>query len=101
MRKNTATWLKASDGIVIIQDMMVKFANTRLAEMWGGSMDEIMNKPFIDYIHPDELPQIRLNYIDDMEGETVPNTYEASLLQKDGGTLNVELTRELLPLKAG
>ena len=46
---------RASDGTCIIQDNIVQYTNFRLAEMWGGTVKEVINTPFVDYIHPDEV----------------------------------------------
>jgi AmiR/NasT family two-component response regulator len=39
---------RANDGIVIIQNGVVKFANQILADMWGGTVDYIVGTPFTD-----------------------------------------------------
>jgi PAS domain S-box-containing protein len=82
---------RASDGICIIQDKLVKYANLRQAEMWGGTVEELINTPFINYIHPDDLPRIIDRYNRRMAGEQVPSVYEAYLRRKDGGKAYAEL----------
>ena len=82
---------KASDGIAIIQDAKIKFVNPRLARMWGGAVDDLLNKPFIDFIHPDEIPKVLERYKKRMAGKKVPAIYETILVRKDGSKLNVEL----------
>jgi PAS domain S-box-containing protein len=82
---------RANDGICIIQDKIVKYANLRQAEMWGGAVEELINTPFINYIHPDELPKILDNYNRRMAGEPVSPIYEAALRRKDGSKAYAEL----------
>jgi len=82
---------RANDGICIIQDTMVKYGNLRLAEMWGGAVEEIIGTPFTDYVHPDELPKVAARYQRRMAGEEVTPLYETVLRRKDGGKVHVEL----------
>jgi PAS domain S-box-containing protein/putative nucleotidyltransferase with HDIG domain len=82
---------KASDGIAILQDAKIKFINPRLAKMWGGTIDDLLDKPFTDFIHPDEIPKVLRRYQERMEGKKVPAIYETILVRKDGSDLNVEL----------
>jgi PAS domain S-box-containing protein len=83
---------RAKDGIVIIQDGVVKFANQRLAEMWGGMVEEVLGTPFTNFIHPDELPTIIERYQQRMAGKKVPPIYATVLLQKNGTKVYVELS---------
>jgi PAS domain S-box-containing protein len=82
---------RANDGITIIQDEVVKFANNRLAEMWGGTVEEILGTRFINYIHPDELPKVVDRYRRRLAGEPVISIYETVLKRRDGSDVNVEL----------
>ncbi|MBK5191343.1 MAG: response regulator, partial [Methanosarcinales archaeon] len=53
---------RANDGITIIQDNIVKYLNSRLAEMWGGTVEEVIGTPFTDYISPDERRKVVDHY---------------------------------------
>jgi PAS domain S-box-containing protein len=82
---------RANDGIVIIQDGVVRYVNPRLAAMWGGTVAEIVGARFTDFIHPDELPQVAERYRRRLAGESVPSTYETVLRRRDGSSVPVEL----------
>jgi len=82
---------RGNDGICIILDKIVKYVNPRLAEMWGGSAEEIIETPFTNYIHPDELTKIIDRYSRRMAGEQIPSLYETVLRRKDGSKIAVEL----------
>lgn len=90
---------RANDGICIIQDRLVKYANPQMAEMYGGSVEEIINTPFVNYIHPDDIPMVINRYNQRMAGEQVPSVYEITLRCKDGrevyGELNIGLINYL------
>ncbi|MCX5861684.1 MAG: PAS domain S-box protein [Deltaproteobacteria bacterium] len=45
----------ASEGIVILQDWQVKYANPRLKTITGYSTEEIASMPLRDIIHPDDF----------------------------------------------
>ena len=82
---------RANDGITLIQDGIMKYVNPRLAEMWGGSAQELSGTPFTEYIDPDELPAVLDRYNKRMQGEDVQHIYETVLRRKDGSKAYVEL----------
>ncbi|MBU0701121.1 PAS domain S-box protein [bacterium] len=81
---------RANDGICIIQDTLLKYLNPQLARIIGYSLEEIINTPFIDYIHPDELARCIDNYKRRMAGEEFPSIYESTLKHKDGQRIKAE-----------
>jgi len=82
---------RANDGIVIIQDGIMKYVNPRLAEMGGYTVEELVGKPFTDYASPAELPTLVDRYVRRMSGEDVEPIYETVLRRKDGSDINVEI----------
>jgi diguanylate cyclase (GGDEF)-like protein/PAS domain S-box-containing protein len=46
------------DGITIVQDGMIKFANPRESEITGYEQDCLMERPYTDFIHPDDRDNI-------------------------------------------
>jgi len=84
-------FLHAKDGICIIQNYRIKFANTYCANMLGYNLEDILNTTFQTYILPSELPRflkIRDELISDAGFE---GFYETALLAKDGSHITVEL----------
>ncbi len=63
---------RAHDGIIVIQDGIVKFCNRRTAEMWGGDCREIVGRPYQDFVDPAEFPRLRENYERRMAGKRSP-----------------------------
>jgi PAS domain S-box-containing protein len=82
---------RANDGICIIQEGIVKYLNLRLAEMWGGTVEEVTGTPFSDYVHPDERRKVVEYYKRRMAGEAIPGIYETALRRKDGSKVYAEL----------
>ncbi|UCF09564.1 MAG: diguanylate cyclase [Candidatus Bipolaricaulota bacterium] len=87
---------RAADGIAIIQDGQVVFANGRVSEIIGYSFDEIASRPFQEFIAPSDRAQVLERYELRMRGEVVPPTYEASLVHKEGRPCRVEISAGLI-----
>ncbi len=87
---------KGNDGIVVIQDGLFRFANFRMVEMAGFSLDETLGRPFIDFIAPDYKALVMNLYRARMSGKEVPNKYEAAIVTKDGREISVEINASLI-----
>jgi PAS domain S-box-containing protein len=83
---------QASDGIVIIQESIVKYANPRMGEITGSPPAEMIGTSFFEYIHPEDLSRIRMWYELKQEGERVLLPNETLLTQKNGEKIYVEFT---------
>jgi len=87
---------RANDGIVVIQDNIVKMCNHYVTEFWGGTIDQIVGRNFTDFIHPDALPEVVKRYNRRMAGESVPSIYESVLKRKDGSRFFAELNAGII-----
>ncbi|MDY6989465.1 MAG: PAS domain S-box protein [Thermodesulfobacteriota bacterium] len=83
---------RANDGIGIVQDGIMTYANPRLADMGDYPVEEVIGAPFAAFIHPDELQKVAAHYRNRMGGGNVPQSYETRLLHKDGGTIHGEIS---------
>ncbi|MFX0151516.1 MAG: PAS domain S-box protein, partial [Candidatus Hodarchaeota archaeon] len=92
--KNLIT--QAQDGIVIVQDGLIKFLNPRLASMANLNFNEVINSPFMNYIHPDALSGLVDRYNKRMAGKDVPSIYESKLILKNGIPLDVEINASVI-----
>jgi PAS domain S-box-containing protein len=81
---------RANDGIAIIEEMRFKYVNPRLAEMGGYTVQELIDKPFVEYIDPDELPMVAERHKRRLAGEEVPSIYESAIKGKNGQKVLVE-----------
>ncbi|MCK5059064.1 MAG: PAS domain S-box protein [Candidatus Aminicenantes bacterium] len=88
---------RSNDGIGIIQDGQLKYANEPLASMAGYTVAEMIGTPFSDYFHPDELPLVADRYRRRMAGEEVPQIYETVGKHKDGRNILMEINVGLIP----
>ena len=87
---------RASDGIGIIQDGTLKYANPRLSAMGGYSVEEFVDRRFSDFVHPDDLAKAIEYYGRRIEGKDAPIGYELRLLHKDGSTIYAEISGGLI-----
>jgi len=82
---------RANDGIAIIQDGVIKYANQQVMDIVGYTPEELKDTPFSRYLHPDELHKLKDRYRRRMAGEDVPAIYETILRHKDGSDVTVEI----------
>ena len=87
---------RANDGIVIIQNGVMKYVNHRLAEIGGYTIEEVINTPFADYIHPAELTKTMERYERRMSGKGIEPVYETALRRKDGSKVHVEINASIV-----
>ncbi len=86
----------ANDGIILIQDGLVSFANKKMETLLGIKLEDAINKPFLNYIHPNSLSLIENRYKQRMAGNYVPSIYETSLKRVDGTPIHVEVNAKLI-----
>lgn len=82
---------RANDGIVVIQDGILKFVNVRLAELFGGCVEEMTGTQLLDYFPPEERNKIMENYHRRITGSDFPSTYEVKALKKNGAITDIEI----------
>ncbi|HPC31690.1 MAG TPA: PAS domain S-box protein [Syntrophales bacterium] len=82
----------ASLSIVIVQDMVIKYANPRTSEAIGYSNEELLNSPVIKFVHPEDLPMIYDISQRRLRGEAVPPSYVVRLVKKDGEVIWAEFS---------
>ncbi len=77
----------ANEIIVIIQEGFVKFINPKTEEITGYSKNELLSKPFIEFIHPDDRKLVLDIHTKRMKEEKVPDTYCFRALDRKGNTI--------------
>ena len=75
----------ANEGIVVVQEGYVRFANAKALEFAGRSEHEVYSTPFQEMAHPDDRALLVGNYLKRMHGEPAPEEYEFRVLHPDGG----------------
>ncbi len=82
---------RANDGIVIVQDKHIRYANPRLGEILDYNVEELLDTSFIDYVHPHDRAKVLDRYERRMAGATIPSIYGVRLERKDGSVVQAEL----------
>ncbi len=81
----------STDGVFILQDDALQFANKALLNMTGYSFDEIRNH-FDLLLVPEEREKVLSYYHNRISGMPAPSLYETRLLTKHGTILDVEIS---------
>lgn len=88
---------QAQDGVVLIQDNVITFANPALAAMLGYAAPEaLLDTVFLDHVAPASRPLLAERVRRRLAGEEPPATYEAELLRRDGASLPVEIAGSVI-----
>ncbi len=87
---------RANDGILVIQDQVIRFCNSRAAEMWGGVPGDLIGRQFTDFVDPDEAGRILEIYRARVEGRPAPQVYDTALRRKDGVLLHLGINAGLI-----
>jgi PAS domain S-box-containing protein len=90
------TLLKAQseigEGVFIIENERVTFANEALCRMYGYTLEEFQALPsFTLLTHPDDRERVLNNHRRRLHGEQFANRYEISALTRDQRRLEVEI----------
>lgn len=72
-----------AEGVVVLQDAKIKFANARAARMAGYTIDELLSGSVARLIHPDDRELILGRHIQRIAGAPLPEMYELRLIKKD------------------
>lgn len=87
---------QARDGVFLVQDETVEFANRALADMRDYAAEELIGRPFSELLSPEVRQSALETHIRRLKGEKVPDIYDSSILRKDGTTLEVEISENLI-----
>ena len=76
----------AGEGICVLQDGVLKFVNSTLAKTAGLAADEMTNKPFLDFVHPEDRQLIIERESRRIRGEAFETSYPFRAIDKAGQT---------------
>jgi PAS domain S-box-containing protein len=81
----------ANEAIIVVQDGMLKFFNRKTTKLTGYSEQELLAKPFIEFIFPDDRAKIIENYANRLQGKVVPLIYDVRVQFVDESIRWVEI----------
>ena len=82
---------KGNDGVVIIQDGLISFVNSRMTNITGTPPAESIGLPFVDFVSPKYQTFVADNYRKRIKGENAAGRYEIEILTKEGTCIPVEI----------
>lgn len=87
---------KANEGICVVQDSNLQYVNPKLTEFLGYSEGELISRPFLDFIHPEDRELALRNYRERRKGEVLPSAYPFRIVDKDGNIKWIELSSTMI-----
>jgi diguanylate cyclase (GGDEF)-like protein/PAS domain S-box-containing protein len=89
----------ANEAIFVAQGGKIIFLNPKTTGMIGYTEEEILSRPFIEFIHPDDRDMVIDRHVRRMKGEEIPQTYDFRIFHRDGNVKWVELNVVLINWK--
>jgi PAS domain S-box-containing protein len=81
----------AGQGILVAQEGLIRLVNRKLEEMVGYPQDELLSKPFNDFIHPDDRALVLKRHLQRVNGAAPPSVYSFRIVSSHGETRWVEI----------
>lgn len=85
-----------AEGIIVVQDGRIVYANPRTAHITGRSVEELMSLPFTTSIHPEDVAMVVERYRARLRGDTDLSHYGFRIYTKQGEIRFVELSAVLM-----
>jgi PAS domain S-box-containing protein len=82
---------KANESICVAQDGLLKFVNPKFCKMVNSDEKELLFKPFINFIHPEDRKKVIDRYKKRLAGKKVPDEYVFRTVDTKGKVHWVEI----------
>ena len=87
----------ARDGIAIIHDFKVRYANPAFIKMIGSSEKELIGAHLKKFISEEEFIKNTTRYSERLAGLNLPRIYKSEVIHSDGSKIDVELNVCVVP----
>lgn len=87
----------ARDGIAIIHDFIVKYANPAFSKITGLSPEELIGAHLKKFMSEEEFIKNTTHYSHRISGINLPRIYRSKIIHADGYTIDVELNVCVVP----
>jgi PAS domain S-box-containing protein len=74
----------ANEAILVAQDGQLKFTNPKAIELLGYSFEELTNRPFTEFIHPEDRALVVERHQKRLRGEDFPHVYPFRIVDNEG-----------------
>ena len=89
----------ANEAIFVAQDGKLVFVNPMTVRLIDYSSEELISRPFIEFIQMDDRKMVYDRYVRRMQGEEVPQNYSFRIIHRNGNIRWVELSAVLINWK--
>jgi two-component system, cell cycle sensor histidine kinase and response regulator CckA len=86
----------AGEAIFVAQDGMLKFTNSKTEDLIGYNKGELISKPFLDFIHPEDRHLVIERHYKRQTGAALPSRYTFRIIKSSGEARWVEITTVLI-----
>lgn len=88
----------SSDGILLIEDGVIDYANPKFKTMFGMPLNKAIGHRFQNLIAPNYRDEAKRNREARLAWKPTPTTYEISLLHANGNEIPVEISPKLIEI---
>jgi PAS domain S-box-containing protein/putative nucleotidyltransferase with HDIG domain len=81
----------AVEGILVVQDGLIRFANPSAVTLCGYPHDVLLQTPFVQVLHPKDASVIEKRHARRLQGDDVPTVYTFRMSRGDGEIRCLEL----------
>jgi len=74
----------AAEGVIVVQDDHLVYANSAAEKISGWTRDELLSRPFLDFVHPDDRESVAARHNQRLKGEEVSSPNQHRIQYKDG-----------------
>ncbi len=86
----------AKDAIFVTQDNKIKFMNPTAYRFLGYPKDEMLKRPFTEFIHPDDQEHMFNRYVKRIKGEELSDAISFRVIHRQGEEIHVNLNAVLI-----
>ena len=89
----------ASDGILIVEEGWIRFANNRLIAMFDLPATDVLNTRWLDHVIPEDRTLMNEHYQKQLQSEDMTDTFEVRIQIRNNRMLPVEISMGLIPFQ--
>jgi len=90
---------QAQDGVIIVQDEILQFANKAMAKLTGFAVEEMVNRSVLDLVTPEYRNLVAERHKLRVEKKNVPSVYDIKLQAKKGAIKEGEISAGVIHYK--
>jgi two-component system, cell cycle sensor histidine kinase and response regulator CckA len=86
----------AQEGICVVQDGRIKFLNRAGEKLLGRSLEELLSRPFTDFVHPDDVDMMATRERRNLTVKGNPEVFSVRVSDKEGAVKTLEVNSVLI-----